>query len=64
MKLKAYLVMHGITMSEIAKQIQITKQAMSLKINGKTSFKEWEIKGIYDYLKSKDESLQIEDIFF
>lgn len=64
MKLKLYLVKNNITIGTLATLLNKSRQAISMKINGRIPFKEREMKQIYEYLKKNDTNLNYEDIFF
>lgn len=61
-KLKAILILKGLTLSDLSKAIGISKQSLSMKINNVRDFKAKEIKAISDYLELDSE--QTNGIFF
>ncbi|KAA9242800.1 MULTISPECIES: helix-turn-helix transcriptional regulator [Aerococcus] len=63
-KIKGYRNMLGLTQSDMAKELGISKQAMHLKEVGKIPFKDSEKRIVLNIFKQADQSLTIESLFF
>lgn len=63
--LKSYIVRAGYTQTSLATEIDISRSAMTLKVNGKTQFTADDMAKIRDVLSDKlGQPLTIDELFF
>ena len=59
--LKSYFVKNGLTQEDVAKNIGISYQSLSDKVNNKVQFKVNEVSSLFEMLNIKDDK---DEIFF
>lgn len=64
MIIAGYRKMTGLTQKEMAKKLNISEGTYRNKENGKSSFKDEEMKSFHEAVKITNPSITIDDIFF